>query len=125
MQPVDAPVPVLPAAGATLPGPPAAPAGGAPGTAGATGLTALEAADRLRRDGPNAIGGSGRRTRLAILVAQLASPLVLILVGAALVSLVVGDDVNASIILAIVVMSAARNRRLRRSRRGSPFGRPS
>jgi Mg2+-importing ATPase len=107
MQPVDAPVPVLPAAGATLPGPPAAPAGGAPGIAGATGLTAVEAADRLQRDGPNAIGGSGRRTRLAILVSQVASPLVLILVGAALVSLVVGDDVNASIILAIVVMSAA------------------
>ncbi len=73
----------------------------------ATGLTAAEAAERLRRDGPNAIGGTGRRTRLAILVAQVASPLVLILVAASLVSLVVGDDVNATIILSIVVMSAA------------------
>jgi Mg2+-importing ATPase len=72
-----------------------------------TGLTAAEAADRLRLDGPNAIGGSGRRTRLAILISQVASPLVLILVGASLVSLVVGDEINASIILAIVVMSAA------------------
>jgi Mg2+-importing ATPase len=72
-----------------------------------TGLTSAAAADRLRLDGPNRIGGSGRRTRLAILVSQLASPLVLILVGASLVSLVVGDAVNASIILAIVVMSAA------------------
>ncbi len=71
------------------------------------GLTAAEAAERLRRDGPNAIGGSGRRTRLAILVAQVSSPLVLILAVASLVSLVVGDSVNASIILAIVVMSAA------------------
>jgi Mg2+-importing ATPase len=71
-----------------------------------TGLTASEAAARLRADGPNAIGGGGQRTRLAILVAQVASPLVLILVGASLVSLVVGDVVNASIILAIVVMSA-------------------
>lgn len=71
------------------------------------GLSSAEAAERLRQDGPNAIGGSGRRTRLAILVAQVASPLVLILVAASLVSLVVGDDINASIILAIVVMSAA------------------
>jgi P-type Mg2+ transporter len=74
--------------------------------AAATGLTAAAAAERLRLDGPNTIGGSGRRTRLAILVSQLASPLVLIVVGASLVSLVVGDVINASIILA-VVMSAA------------------
>ncbi|MBA3877594.1 MAG: magnesium-translocating P-type ATPase [Anaerolinea sp.] len=71
-----------------------------------SGLTGLEAADRLRQDGPNAIGGSGRRTLLAILVAQVASPLVLILVAASLVSLVVGDDVTAAIILAIVALSA-------------------
>ena len=71
-----------------------------------TGLTSAEATERLRADGPNTIGGGGRRTRLAILIAQVASPLVLILVGASLVSLVVGDAVNASIILAIVVMSA-------------------
>ncbi len=91
----------------------AAPISGGPGTGTdtgpdpAAGLTAAEAAERLRRDGPNAIGGTGRRTRLAILVAQVASPLVLILVAASLVSLVVGDDVNATIILSIVVMSAA------------------
>ena len=71
------------------------------------GLTAQEAADRLRQDGPNTIGGSGQRTLLAILISQIASPLVLILVAASLVSLVVGDDVNALIILAIVVLSAA------------------
>jgi len=74
--------------------------------AAVTGLTEAEAADRLRRDGPNAIGGSGQRTRLAILLAQVASPLVLILVAASLVSLVVGDVINATIILTIVVMSA-------------------
>lgn len=78
-----------------------------PAAPSTSGLTAAEAADRLRQDGPNAIGGSGRRTVLAILVSQVSSPLVLILVGASLVSLVVGDEVNAGIILAIVVMSAA------------------
>ena len=80
---------------------------GASGPAAPNGLTTAEAARRLQQDGPNAIGGGGRRTRLAILAAQVASPLVLILVGASLVSLVVGDVINASIILAIVVMSAA------------------
>ncbi len=78
-----------------------------PGAGPAAGLTGAEAADRLRRDGPNLIGGSGRRTTLAILVSQVSSPLVLLLVGASLVSIVVGDDLNATIILAIVVMSAA------------------
>jgi Mg2+-importing ATPase len=71
-----------------------------------TGLTAEQAATRLGQDGPNTIGGGGRRTLLAILVAQVASPLVLILVAASLVSLVVGDAVTAGIIIAIVVMSA-------------------
>jgi len=74
---------------------------------GAAGLTSAEAQARLATDGPNAIGGSGQRTRLAILVSQLASPLVLILVAASLVSLVVGDRINATIILVIVVMSAS------------------
>jgi magnesium-transporting ATPase (P-type) len=73
---------------------------------GPTGLTSDQAATRLALDGPNAIGDSGRRTLLAILVAQVASPLVLILVAASLVSLVVGDAVTAGIILAIVAMSA-------------------
>ena len=91
--------------------PPAAPPASAPETAStppsAEGLSSAEAAERLRTEGPNTLGTGGRRTNLSILVAQVSSPLVLILVGASLVSLVVGDAVNASIILAIVVMSAA------------------
>ncbi|HEY3407666.1 MAG TPA: magnesium-translocating P-type ATPase [Propionicimonas sp.] len=84
------------------------PAGSAPGgLATESGLTAAAAAQRLRTDGPNVIGGSGRRTLWAILLAQVSSPLVLILVAASLVSLVVGDDVTAGIILTIIVMSAA------------------
>jgi P-type Mg2+ transporter len=85
---------------------PGTPAEGVEDAATIAGLTSAQAAERIRQDGPNAIGGGGRRTRLAILVAQVASPLVLILVAASLVSLVVGDAVNAAIILAIVVMSA-------------------
>jgi Mg2+-importing ATPase len=70
------------------------------------GLTSAEAAQRLRQDGPNALGGEGRRGPLAVLVSQFASPLVLILVAASVVSLAVGDKVEAGIILAIVGMSA-------------------
>ena len=71
------------------------------------GLTSAEAAARLQRDGPNAFGRGGRRTPLAILVGQFASPLVLILVAASVISIVAGDAVEAGIILAIVAMSAA------------------
>ncbi len=80
---------------------------GDPAAATTTGLTSADASDRLARDGPNTIGGGGRRTLLAILASQIASPLVLILVAASLVSLAVGDNVNAAIILAIVALSAA------------------
>ncbi|HEX7430725.1 MAG TPA: cation-transporting P-type ATPase, partial [Candidatus Limnocylindrales bacterium] len=73
----------------------------------ATGLTAAEAAQRLRTDGPNALGTEGRRSLLRVLISQFASPLVLILIAASLVSMVVGDQVEAGIILAIVGMSAA------------------
>ena len=72
----------------------------------AAGLSSVEAAQRLRRDGPNALGGEGRRGPLTVLVAQFASPLVLILVAASIVSIVVGDKVEAGIILTIVGMSA-------------------
>ena len=87
--------------------PDAKPAPATPAAPSASGLTAAVAAARLAQDGPNTIGGSGRRTLLAILVAQVSSPLVLILVAASLVSLVVGDGVTAGIILAIVALSAA------------------
>jgi Mg2+-importing ATPase len=70
------------------------------------GLTSGEAAARLRTDGPNALGHEGRRSRLRILASQFASPLVLILVAASIVSIAVGDAVEAGIILAIVGLSA-------------------
>ena len=85
---------------------PAPPAPTAPAVAASGGLTSADAAARLKRDGPNALGGEGRRGPLAVLVSQFASPLVLILVAASVVSLAVGDKVEAGIILAIVAMSA-------------------
>jgi P-type Mg2+ transporter len=86
---------------------PAQPASVPPADSSASGgLTSAEAAQRLRQDGPNALGGEGRRGPLTVLVSQFASPLVLILVAASVVSLAVGDRVEAGIILAIVAMSA-------------------
>jgi Mg2+-importing ATPase len=73
----------------------------------AVGLSSDEAARRLRADGPNAVGREGHRSRLRILASQFASPLVLILLAAAGLSLFVHDPVEAGIIIAIVLMSAA------------------
>jgi Mg2+-importing ATPase len=78
-----------------------------PAVPAADGLTSAEAARRLRQDGPNAVGREGHRGPLSILISQFASPLVLILLAASLVSFAVGDRVEAAIILAIVLMSAA------------------
>src|SRR5450759_2564277 len=90
----------------TLPAP-AQPAPAAPvDSNAAAGLTSAEAAQRLRQDGPNALGGEGRRGPLPALAGQFASPLVLILVAAAILEIVVGDRVEAGIILTIVGMSA-------------------
>ncbi|HEY7942663.1 MAG TPA: magnesium-translocating P-type ATPase [Candidatus Limnocylindrales bacterium] len=70
------------------------------------GLTAAAAAERLRLDGPNAFPERGQRTVVRILLGQFASPLVLLLVAASVISVVVGDRVDAGIILTIVVVSA-------------------
>jgi Mg2+-importing ATPase len=70
------------------------------------GLTSAEAAQRLHQDGPNSLGGEGRRGPLRVLASQFASPLVVILVVAAIAEIVVGDRVEAGIILTIVGMSA-------------------
>ena len=70
------------------------------------GLTATVAAERLQADGPNTIEEHGRRSRAAILLGQFSSPLVILLVAASAVAIAVGDRADASIILAIVVLSA-------------------
>lgn len=72
----------------------------------AGGLTSAAAAERLRADGPNAIEERGRRTLVEVLLRQFASPLVLLLVAASIISIVVGEQVDAGIILGIVVLSA-------------------
>ncbi|MCW3837291.1 magnesium-translocating P-type ATPase [Sphingomonas canadensis] len=74
--------------------------------ASAQGLADGEVAARLRRIGPNSVGGEHRTSAPGLLLRQFASPLVLILLFGAGVSLVLRQWVDASIILAIVLGSA-------------------
>ncbi|MFZ1910413.1 MAG: cation-transporting P-type ATPase, partial [Burkholderiales bacterium] len=74
---------------------------------GPQGLAAAEASARLKRYGPNVLREERALSVLRVLAAQFRSPLVLILVFAAAVSLAVRDWLEASIILAIVAGSAA------------------
>lgn len=73
---------------------------------GPDGLGGPEAARRLGVYGPNSLAGRARHVSFGILLSQLRSPLVLILVFAAMVSLLVGDYSDGLIIGFIVLGSA-------------------
>ena len=70
------------------------------------GLSTPEAADRLARFGPNTVEESRDVAAARLLLRQFASPLVLILVFGAVVSLFVRDWIDSAMILVIVVGSA-------------------
>ena len=70
------------------------------------GLTAAEAALRLQRHGPNALRGQRTLTVLALLLRQLTSPIVLILIAAAVLSFTLSDATDGLIILAIIALSS-------------------
>jgi Ca2+-transporting ATPase len=70
------------------------------------GLSRTEAAERLARAGPNELAVPERPAYGAIALRQLLDPLVLLLIGAAVVSAVIGDGLEAAIIAAIVVLNA-------------------
>jgi P-type Mg2+ transporter len=73
---------------------------------GPNGLTAAQAAERLAVVGPNTVEDAQRLGPLRLLWRQVESPLVLILIFAATVSLVLSQWVDAGIILAIVLGSS-------------------
>jgi Mg2+-importing ATPase len=70
-----------------------------------TGLTSGEAQRRLARFGENRISGERRAGALTLFVAQFKSPIILILISAAIVSLFLQDRTDATLILAIVLAS--------------------
>ncbi len=73
---------------------------------GPTGLTAVQAAALLVQHGPNSVEDAAPLNAFRLLLAQFESPLILILVFAAVVSLALQQWVDAGIILAIVLGSA-------------------
>jgi Mg2+-importing ATPase len=70
----------------------------------AGGLTTAEAAERLARSGPNRVDAAGRAWT-GVLLRQLRSPLLALLLVAAVVSVAVDERLSGTIILAIVGLS--------------------
>jgi Ca2+-transporting ATPase len=75
-------------------------------TSPSDGLSAAAASERLARLGPNEIEEAVGKTRLQILIAQFRAVLTYVLIAAALISLLLGDWIEAIAILAIVVLNA-------------------
>ncbi|MBK9372531.1 MAG: cation-translocating P-type ATPase [Holophagales bacterium] len=73
---------------------------------GVAGLGAAEAAERLEEHGPNELTERAGRSRLAILREQLFNVMTFILLAAAALSAVLGDWIEAVVILVIVVLNA-------------------
>jgi Ca2+-transporting ATPase len=70
------------------------------------GLSAEEAAKRLDRYGPNELKEKPRPTFLQLVVAQLNNFIVILLIIASIVSALLGDWIEAGVILLIVVLNA-------------------
>jgi Ca2+-transporting ATPase len=69
------------------------------------GLTSDEAARRLEADGPNELRKPDRRSALAIFARQFANLVIWVLIGAALVSVAIGEVVDGSAIIAIIALN--------------------
>jgi Ca2+-transporting ATPase len=73
---------------------------------GAGGLTAPDAAQRLARDGPNALHEGRARGPALMFLAQFADFMIGVLLAAAGVAFLIGDGIEAGAILAIVLLNA-------------------
>src|SRR5215510_13274120 len=71
------------------------------------GLTPSEAAQRLQHYGPNELRKPKTVSALALLAGQFRSLVIWVLIGAALVSIALGEGLDGSAILAIVFLNAA------------------
>ncbi len=76
------------------------------GTDAAAGLSTADAAGRLAQDGPNTLSEQAQISPWRILWEQLTGIMVVILIIAAVLSVVLGDYQDAAVILAIVVLNA-------------------
>ncbi len=71
-----------------------------------TGLTGQEAEERLHQYGENALTESGRQSTVRIFLGQFKDLLVIILMIAALVSLLTGDGKSTAVIFAVLLLNA-------------------
>ena len=72
----------------------------------AKGLSAEEARERLRRYGPNRLAEEKRTSHVAVFFRQFKSPLIYILLVAAIVTGLMGDAVDSGVILAVLIFNA-------------------
>ncbi|MFY8026780.1 MAG: cation-transporting P-type ATPase, partial [Aquiluna sp.] len=70
------------------------------------GLTSVEAKVRLEQFGPNLIQVTGQDTTLRLLLSQFTDPVMLLLLGATLLAMLLGEVFESLIILAIVIPTA-------------------
>ncbi|MCI0569510.1 MAG: HAD-IC family P-type ATPase [Myxococcaceae bacterium] len=71
-----------------------------------SGLSLDEARRRLERFGPNALPEARRRTLAAVFLGQFKSPLIYLLLVAALIALVLGHRSDAAVIFTVVLLNA-------------------
>jgi Ca2+-transporting ATPase len=71
-----------------------------------TGLSEREAAERLQRDGFNELAEPPPASIVALLARQLASPLIAILIAAAVITAYVGELNDTAIIALVVALNA-------------------
>lgn len=76
-----------------------------PLTARRPGLSSAEARERLAQDGPNALPGKSRRSFFALAADVLKEPMLLLLLGAGLVYMALGDSREALMLLAFAGLS--------------------
>ncbi len=72
----------------------------------ATGLSDAEAAERSAVHGPNSLPPPRRRARVMLLVDQVRNPLIVLLLGAAVIASLIGDRKDAAVIVAVVVINS-------------------
>ncbi len=70
------------------------------------GLTVVEAKERLARYGPNRLAEEEKISRIKILIHQFKSPLIYILLIAGLVTILLQEYIDSSVILAVVILNA-------------------
>src|SRR5450432_667319 len=70
------------------------------------GLSAETAAERLKTYGPNELKGASHSPAVLLFLSQFKSPITLLLIGAALLSMGLGDITDAVIILIIILISS-------------------